>query len=65
MTGEAVTLNNLGQLAYHWCHVAETASYFQQALVVMREVGDRPGEAQALSNLGSLEGRLGEWEDRE
>ena len=36
--------------------------YYEQALAIMREVGDRAGEGVILSNLGALAAALGQSE---
>jgi tetratricopeptide (TPR) repeat protein len=33
----------------------------QQALMIARSIGDRPGQAFALANLGDLFVRMGQW----
>ncbi len=46
------TLNNLGALAYSLGQ-GRGAEYYEQALVILREVGNRSGEGTTLNNLGS------------
>jgi Tfp pilus assembly protein PilF len=45
--------------------LAEAESYFQQALVIRREIGDRRGEGIELSNLGAITLRRGQLAEAE
>jgi DNA-binding SARP family transcriptional activator len=48
--GEAWVLNNIG-MAFARQRREEGVGYFQQALAIRREIGDRQGEAQAANNV--------------
>ncbi|HEY9909853.1 MAG TPA: tetratricopeptide repeat protein [Thermosynechococcaceae cyanobacterium] len=49
---EIANLNHLSRTAAAQKNYAEAVSYSQRALIISRQVGDRPGEANALVNLG-------------
>jgi tetratricopeptide (TPR) repeat protein len=38
----------------------QALTYYQQALPIMREVGDRAGEATTLNNIGAVYDNLGD-----
>jgi tetratricopeptide (TPR) repeat protein len=58
--GEGNALGNLG-LAYAALGEARRAiEFYEQALVIDREIGDRRGEGADLGNLGSAYFTLGE-----
>ena len=42
--------------------MARALESYKQALAILREVGDRPGEATALRNVGFAHNQLGEWQ---
>jgi tetratricopeptide (TPR) repeat protein len=57
--GEGTSLNNLG-LAYAGLgEVCKAIKFYEQALVIDREIADRRGEGDALGNLGSVYLALG------
>lgn len=67
--GEASTLNNLGTLCrekellsigeqLQRGYLKQARRYYEQALSIDRETGDREGQASILSNLGKVELRL-------
>jgi len=49
--GEAVTLNNMGEVYRATDQPERALELYEQVLPIMREVGDRPGEAATLANL--------------
>ena len=49
---EVANLNHLSRTCAAQKNYAEAVSYSQRALIISRQVGDRPGEANALVNLG-------------
>jgi DNA-binding SARP family transcriptional activator len=50
--GEALALNNLGEMRLVTSAHRDAAAVLGQALDLCRAIGDRPGEARALLNLG-------------
>ena len=50
--GKAAALGSLGTATPTWASPAAPSSYYEQWLVIAREIGDRRGEGHALSNLG-------------
>jgi DNA-binding SARP family transcriptional activator len=56
--GEAWVLNDLG-MVYSQQHMAEAIGYFEQALIIRRDLGDVRGEAIAVNNLADAFIRLG------
>ncbi len=59
-TAMRVLLGNLGSSYLHLGEVTKAIDYYEQALVVSREIGDRRNEGGLLSNLGSSYFYLGE-----
>ena len=57
---EAWMLNNLG-MAYGVQRMAESVTYFEQALDLSRELGNGPAEAQAATNVANAYFRLGNY----
>src|SRR5215831_1780986 len=53
-------LNNLG-MAYGVQRREESLAYFEQALALSRELGNGPGEAQAVTNIANAYFRLGNF----
>lgn len=62
-SGEGATLNNLGERARVQGRAEEAARYYEQALAIRREVGNRRGEGITLNNLGLLASDLGRPEE--
>lgn len=60
--GEALVLNNLG-MAFARRRMNQAADYFEQALVIRREIADLPGEAQTASNLADTYRRLERYDE--
>jgi tetratricopeptide (TPR) repeat protein len=52
---EIANLNHLSRLCVTRKAYSEAINYSQRALILSRQVGDRPGEANALANLGYSE----------
>jgi len=61
----AVALGNLGIIYLYRGDLDKAEEYYQQALDIHREIGNRLGEAQALANLGSVYFRRDEMEKAE
>ena len=59
-TGEANTLDNLGETYSGMGRGAEAFDYFNQALAIWREVGEHGGEAMTLNNMGRAYADLGQ-----
>jgi tetratricopeptide (TPR) repeat protein len=55
-------LGNLGNAYYQLGQVEKAIEYHEQALVILREIGDRRGEGSALGNLGLAYSDLGQVE---
>ncbi len=49
-----VILNNLGNSYYRLGEIKKAIEYYEQALLISREVSDRHGEASWLFNLGII-----------
>ena len=62
-SGEAVTLNNIGLVYNNIGKAQEALKYFQQALLISREVGDRSGEAVTLNNIGLVYNNIGKAQE--
>jgi tetratricopeptide (TPR) repeat protein len=58
--GEGNTLTGLGDAAQELGHPEDARSYYEQALVIHREVGNRAEEGTTLNNLGFLADELGQ-----
>ncbi|MGC1196887.1 MAG: CHAT domain-containing protein, partial [Geitlerinemataceae cyanobacterium] len=60
-TGEAITLNNLGEI-YRWQgNYREALNYFDRALTIARDIGNSIEEAIALGNLGTIDRLQGNY----
>lgn len=58
--GEGAVLNNLGKV---YCRIGEpqrAMTCYEQALSIMKEVGDQAGEAAVLHNLGTIYSSIGQ-----
>jgi tetratricopeptide (TPR) repeat protein len=53
-------LGNLGNAYYRLGEVRKAIGYYEQALTILREIGDRQGEGAVLGNLGNAYADLGE-----
>ena len=62
---EALTLNNLALALVHTGGVAVAVEHFEQALVLLRELGDEEHEGQVIANLGFVRHRQGRDDDAE
>jgi tetratricopeptide (TPR) repeat protein len=60
---QAQLSNNLGLLAGHRGDYAAAEEYYEQALLLAREIGERAGEGTALANLGWLAGMAAKYEE--
>ena len=56
----AQSLNNLGLLLQEQGDYAAAFPYYEQALAIQREIGDRRGQGNQLGNLGIAYANLGE-----
>ena len=59
-TGEATTLNNIGQTYYDVGEQQKALQYYQQALPIFKDIKNRFGEANILYNIGNIYGRIGQ-----
>ena len=59
---ESNWLNNLGAAYYSLGQVERAIEFYEQALVISREIGDRRGEGNRLGNLGLAYAALGQVE---
>jgi tetratricopeptide (TPR) repeat protein len=50
---EGFTLNNIGQVYWSQGDYAQALNYYQRALKIHREAGNRVGEGAALWNIGA------------
>jgi len=51
---EAVSLNNLGNIARTRGDLAEAERLYRECLAIAKEIGARQGEASSLQNLGEI-----------
>jgi tetratricopeptide (TPR) repeat protein len=58
--GEGVDLGNLGATYHQLGKLGKAIGFFEQQLVIAREIGDRRGEGSDLANLGVAYADLGE-----
>jgi len=56
---ESIAINNLGLVCYRQGDYAKAKTYYEQALRIKREIGDRQGESSTLLNLGLASANLG------
>ena len=63
--GEAVSLNNLGNIAKTQGDLDEAERLYQESLEIKREIGYRQGEANSLNNLGEIATARGDMEEAE
>ena len=61
-SGEAGTLNNIGEVHGLLGEMQKALEKYNEALPIRRAVGDRPGEASTLSNIGAVYWSLGEMQ---
>ena len=47
-------MGNGGHIAETRCDRGETSQLHRESLAIMREIGDRQGEAYSLNNLGNI-----------
>ena len=59
---EAFDLNERGLNDYNRGRFPEALNYFQQALVIHREVGNRAGEGTTLNNIGLVYDNQGQYD---
>lgn len=58
---EAIRLNNEGKRLRRQGQYREALPKFQQALVIVRKIGERQGEGTTLNNIGFIYDRLGQY----
>ena len=58
--GEGGALGNLGNAHADLGEIDKAIDYYEQRIVIAREIGDRRGEGAALGNLGNAYAALGE-----
>src|SRR5919202_5873487 len=61
-SGDLTCLNGLGSAYYFLGNYRQAFGYFQQALVIELEIGNRYGEGKTLGNLGNIYHALGEYQ---
>ncbi|MCC3457648.1 CHAT domain-containing tetratricopeptide repeat protein, partial [Microcoleus sp. PH2017_08_TRC_O_A] len=59
-SGEAVNLNNIGQVYSDLGEKQKALEYYSQSLTLSRTISDRSGEAVTLNNIGRVYSELGE-----
>jgi tetratricopeptide (TPR) repeat protein len=60
---DAAALNNLGMVARSQGNYQEATDYYEQALALFRELGDRQGEANSLMGLGMVARSQGNYKE--
>ncbi len=60
MGDQAGLLGNLGYIANAQGDKAQALAFFEQALPLRRQVGDKAGEATTLNNIGAVYAALGD-----
>jgi tetratricopeptide (TPR) repeat protein len=61
----AALLNNMGGVYSALGDKAKALEYYEQALPLRRQVGDRSGEATTRFNMAMVYVTLGDWEEAE
>jgi tetratricopeptide (TPR) repeat protein len=61
-SSNASDLNERGNSSYKQGRYQEALNYYQQALVILREVGDRAGEGTTLNNIGGIYQDRGQYD---
>ena len=59
---DSMSLNMLGNYYLHLGSYSKAIDFYQQALIISRDIGDRGGEGNALGNLGLAYDSLGNYE---
>jgi tetratricopeptide (TPR) repeat protein len=62
LASEAFDLHERGNTSYRQGQYQEALNYYQQALTIQREVGDRAGEGTTLNDIGSVYYARGEYD---
>jgi tetratricopeptide (TPR) repeat protein len=60
LIGQAATLSNLGSAHQKMGDFSKAIEYYEQALILSREIGDRKAEVTIISNLGSVYEKIGD-----
>ncbi len=55
-------MNNIGSVYSNRGDLVQALDFYQQALHILRQVGDRPGEAATLNNIGAMHHNRGDLE---
>lgn len=58
---EGADLSNMGRAYWNLGQYEKAANYYEQALVILREVKNRPGEGATLNNLGLAYAALNQY----
>jgi tetratricopeptide (TPR) repeat protein len=61
-SSKAFDLHKRGSSSYNQGQYEEALNYYQQALVITREVGDRTGEGTTLNNIGAAYQARGQYD---
>jgi tetratricopeptide (TPR) repeat protein len=59
--GEGISLTNIGGVYWNLGQYSQALNYYQQALAVSREIGDRSGEGYILSSMGGVYSNQGDY----
>ncbi|MEM9162979.1 MAG: tetratricopeptide repeat protein, partial [Cyanobacteria bacterium P01_F01_bin.4] len=59
------TLNNLGGVYYTLGDLAQAQTFYQQALTLAQEIGNRASEGRILTNLGLIDRQAGHYDQAE
>jgi tetratricopeptide (TPR) repeat protein len=60
VVGQAATLSNLGSVRQQMGDFSKAIEYYEQALMLSQELGDRKAEVTMLNNLGSAYESVGD-----
>ncbi len=59
--GEAISLNNLGNVAFDQGEYKQARDYYQQSLAIQQAIGDQRGVGNSFNNLGNVAFDQGEY----
>jgi tetratricopeptide (TPR) repeat protein len=62
LSDQANLYHNLGEVYYNKFNFLQAINYYQLALSIFQEIGDRRGESNSLNGLGNIYFLLGEYE---
>jgi tetratricopeptide (TPR) repeat protein len=63
LSGEAISLGNLGSTYDSLGEYQQAIEYYQQSLAIAQKIGDRSVEANAFGNLGNIYQSLGQYKN--